>query len=76
MHNNKNTQKQQELQLVLNTHWNDLTETEKAVEKLSNGPIWRCYKTVVVDQTVSYDHYLEHFYNHIIPDSKGFTRYE
>ena len=50
--------KQQECELVLNTQWEDLDEIEQVQEKLSNGPIWRCYKAVDIDESVEWEDYM------------------
>jgi len=67
--------KQQECELVLNTHWDELSEYDKAIEKLSNGPIWRCYKTVVLDDIVDYETYMHHYYDYEFPEDKQLMTY-
>jgi len=60
--------KQQECELVLNTHWDELSEYDKAIEKLADGPIWRCYKTVVLDEVVDFETYMYHYYDYDFDD--------
>lgn len=53
-----------ELDRLFSVQWDDLSEHEKVIEKLSDGPIWSCYKTVVLDELITYEHYLEYYYDY------------
>ena len=59
--------KEQECELVLNTQWEDLDEIEQIQEKLSNGPIWRCYKAVDIDLSVEFEYYMLLIYDYECP---------
>ena len=59
--------KEEELEYVLNTEWHELSDWDKAIEKLSDGPLWRMI-SCCEHHGIDYEHYIEITYDYEFPD--------